>query len=213
MTNKVLLPLGGRSVLGYSIRAISLAGCVSRVVLVVAETDRAAAEAILAIEKPDVDVTLVSGGVSRHASEWLGLQQLAPAICDGQIDVVVVHDAARPLARSSLFAEVIAEADAHGGAVPVRPMSGLIPQQAGIEPPGGVVVAVQTPQAFRAGPLLAAFERADRAGFTGSDTATCVERYADVQVVSVASTADNLKITYLDDLRVAEALLRGADVP
>ncbi len=213
MTNKVLLPLDGRSVLGYSIQAVSALGCVSRVVLVVAEADRAEAESVLARETADVDVHLVIGGATRHASEWLAVQYLAPSICCGEIDVVVVHDAARPLARSALFAEVIAQADAHGGAVPVRPMSALIPARSGTEPPADVVVAVQTPQAFRAGPLLAAFERADRAGFTGTDTATCIERYADVEVVSVASTADNLKITYADDLSIAEALLRRAELP
>ncbi|WP_254461969.1 2-C-methyl-D-erythritol 4-phosphate cytidylyltransferase, partial [Yersinia enterocolitica] len=75
---------------------------------------------------PDVDVDLVVGGDTRHASEWAALTVLAPAIEAGEIDVVVIHDAARPLAEVDLFTDVIAAADRCGGAIPGREISGLI---------------------------------------------------------------------------------------
>ena len=69
---------------------------------------------------------LVDGGATRHASEWAALQVLAPAIEAGEIDLVAIHDGARPLAGAALF-----EADAggrawHGGAIPVVPVHDLL---------------------------------------------------------------------------------------
>jgi 2-C-methyl-D-erythritol 4-phosphate cytidylyltransferase len=69
---------------------------------------------------------------------------------------------------------------------------------------------VQTPQAFRAPDLLAAYRAAAAAGFTGTDTASCVERYADVTVSAVPSGAANLKITFPEDLDVAGRLVTSA---
>ena len=70
-------------------------------------------------------------------------------------------------------------------------------------------VAVQTPQAFRARPLLDAYRRAERDGFVGTDTASCVERYTDLAIHCVPSPATNLKITFPEDVALAERLLRA----
>jgi 2-C-methyl-D-erythritol 4-phosphate cytidylyltransferase len=70
---------------------------------------------------------------------------------------------------------------------------------------------VQTPQAFRALPLLEAYERARRDGFVGTDTASCVERYTDIAVRCVPGDARNIKITFPEDLLLAERLLAKAD--
>lgn len=78
---------------------------------------------------------------------------------------------------------------------------------------GGLVAparltAVQTPQGFRAAPLLAAYERAEREGFTGTDTASCVERFApEIAVRLVAGDPRNVKITYAHDLDVVAGAL------
>jgi 2-C-methyl-D-erythritol 4-phosphate cytidylyltransferase len=67
-------------------------------------------------------------------------------------------------------------------------------------------VTVQTPQAFRAAPLLQAYQEAS-AAFAGTDTASCVERYTDLVVRWVPGSADNIKITFPHDLAVAEHLM------
>jgi 2-C-methyl-D-erythritol 4-phosphate cytidylyltransferase len=72
----------------------------------------------------------------------------------------------------------------------------------------GPLVRIQTPQAFRAAPLLAAYRAADLDGFVGTDTAMCVERYSDLAVRCVTSDLANIKITYPQDLFVAEGVLR-----
>ena len=68
----------------------------------------------------------MTGGATRHDSEWRALQALAAEIDAGELDVVAVHDGARPLAGPDLFAAVLAAAREHGGALPGRPAPGLL---------------------------------------------------------------------------------------
>ena len=81
----------------------------------------------------------------------------------------------------------------------------------GADAPPDRVVAVQTPQAFAARPLLEAYRRVEEHGFVGTDTASCMERYTDVPVRCVSGDAGNIKITFPEDLFLAERLLAKAD--
>jgi len=208
-TNKVLLPLAGRRVFTWSIDWARRLPAVTSTVLVIREQDREQVLATIDREVDPPDVAVVTGGDSRHGSEWEALQFLAPAIESGEIDVVVIHDAARPLAGTDLFAAVIAAAAEHGGAIPVRDQGNLASLDGAGSPPDRVV-AVQTPQAFAARPLLEAYRRAAEQGFVGTDTASCMERYTDVPVRCVAGDAGNIKITFPEDLFLAERLLAKA---
>jgi 2-C-methyl-D-erythritol 4-phosphate cytidylyltransferase len=181
---------------------------------VIRPQDRASVHQTLEREVDAPEVLVVDGGESRHGSEWAALQALAPAITAQDIDVVVIHDAARPLAGTLLFAEVVATAIREGGAVPVLEQRGLTPLDGELVEATATderAVSVQTPQAFRAGPLLAAYERAHRDGFIGTDTASCIERYTELPVRCVPGDARNIKITYPEDLFLAERLLAKAD--
>lgn len=210
-SNKVLLPLAGRRVFTWAIRWARELSTVAHTVLVIREQDRETVMATLAREVEPPSVTVVVGGDSRHGSEWAALQALVPLIESDQVDVVVIHDAARPLASTALFRDVIAAAWEHGGAIPAMTMSGLVPLDATAGMTGHEVAAVQTPQAFLAEPLLDAYRRADDDGFVGTDTASCIERYTDVSIRAVPSDARNIKITFPEDLFLAERLLARAD--
>lgn len=210
-TNKVLLPLSGRRVFTWSIRWAQSLPHVSHIVLVIREADRETVMNALERELPDVAVTVVVGGSSRHESEWNALQALAPAIEARETDVVVIHDAARPLAGAQIFLDVIETAHRKGGALPVRDQPALTALDEDADPETRRTVAVQTPQAFRAMPLLEAYTQAHRDAFVGTDTASCVERYTDVEVSCVAGDAGNIKITFPEDLFLAERLLAKAD--
>jgi 2-C-methyl-D-erythritol 4-phosphate cytidylyltransferase len=210
-TNKVLLPLAGRRVFTWSIRWAHSLPQVRQVVLVIRESDRELVARALERELPDVDVTVVVGGRTRHESEWSALQTLAPGIESGGTDVVVIHDAARPLAGAQVFLDVISAAAVYGGALPVRDQPALTSLDHARQSELRRTVAVQTPQAFRARPLLEAYSRASADAFVGTDTASCVERYTDVAVRCVAGDAGNIKITFPEDLFLAERLLAKAD--
>lgn len=207
--NKVLLPVAGVTSLARSLRTALEVTDVVRVVLVVRQGDEAEVSAAVEPLLEEREVVLVVGGADRHASEWAALQVLRDDIEAGELDVVAIHDAARPLAEVALFEAVLAAARRHGGAIPVVPVAGLLgrPGRSGAVTDAAVV---QTPQAFAAGALLAAYTAAARDGFSGTDTASCLEEYGDRDVTAVAAvtgSATNLKVTYPEDVALAEALL------
>jgi 2-C-methyl-D-erythritol 4-phosphate cytidylyltransferase len=203
--NKVLLPLGDHAVLAWSIRTVLALADVARVVLVVRPEDRADVEAAVAPHLGEREVLLVDGGASRHASEWAAVRLLAPDIESGAVDLVAVHDGARPLADSDLWRRVLKAARTTGGAIPVVEETGLLTRDlAGVPATLG---AVQTPQAFRAPALLAAYRAAHAEGFEGTDTAACLQRLGTVEVAAVPSTPLNLKITFPEDVDLAARLL------
>jgi 2-C-methyl-D-erythritol 4-phosphate cytidylyltransferase len=146
--------------------------------------------------------TAVAGAETRSGSVRAGLR----AVRD-DAEVIVVHDAARPLASRALLDAVIgavrAGADA---AVPAIPVPDTLKRVDGAQVLGTVdragLVAVQTPQAFRAGALRAAHA----ASADASDDAALVEA-AGGNVVVVPGDPRNIKITHPADLAVAAALL------
>ena len=209
-TNKVLLPLAGRQVFTWSIRWARVLPTVVHTVLVVRESDRTDVEATLDREVGPPAIEVVVGGDTRHSSEWAALRSLETKIRAGEVDVVVIHDAARPLATTQLFADVITAAAEHGGAIPVREQRGLT-GVTGTSVPDDTVVTVQTPQAFAAEPLLEAYARAHADAFVGTDTASCMERYTELAIHCVPGDARNIKITFPDDLFLAERILGKAD--
>jgi 2-C-methyl-D-erythritol 4-phosphate cytidylyltransferase len=206
--NKVLLPLGDAPLLVASLRTAWRLPDVRRVLLAVRPEDRAAVAEAATPHLGEHEVGVVDGGATRHGSEWNALRILAADIEAGEVDVVAIHDAARPLAGPDLFAATIEAAREHGGALPAVPVTGVVRRDGGVAPTG--LVAVQTPQAFRARDLLAAYRRADADGFDGTDTASCFERYADGRVVAVPSSAANLKVTFPEDVAFAAALAARA---
>jgi 2-C-methyl-D-erythritol 4-phosphate cytidylyltransferase len=204
--NKVLLPLGGIPVVARSVRTARQVPDVVRVVVVARDGERedlrSAVEPYLT--EDGAEVAMVTGGTTRHLSEWAALMLLAPAIEAGEIDVVAVHDAARPLARVALYEEVLAAAERRGGAIPVAPLDDLVAADGSSLPAG--LVGVQTPQAFRAGDLLAAHRAAAADGFEATDTAGILAAYTELDVAAVVSTEANLKLTVAEDFLVAETL-------
>jgi 2-C-methyl-D-erythritol 4-phosphate cytidylyltransferase len=197
--NKVLLPLGDRPVLAWSVAAALQLEDVRRVLLVVRAGEQDAVADAVTPHLGDGEVGVVGGGETRHASEWAALRALTPEIESGSIDVVAIHDGARPMAGTDLFASTIAAAREHGGALPVVPLTQVISTDGA--PVSGDLVAVQTPQAF-----LAAYRAAEADGFEGTDTASCLERYGDLRISAVPSTSGNLKITFPDDVTLAARL-------
>jgi 2-C-methyl-D-erythritol 4-phosphate cytidylyltransferase len=174
-------------------------------VLVVRDGEQSTAAAAI----PD-GVDVVTGGATRQGSELAALRHIAADIRAGHVDTVLIHDGARPLATAELVRAVLRVARADGGAVP-----GLLRDDLAVAGPGDTLtgpadglVAVQTPQGFRAAPLLDAYEAAAAAGFDGTDTAACMAEFAPhVTVRWVPGSADNIKVTYPHDLAVAERLL------
>jgi 2-C-methyl-D-erythritol 4-phosphate cytidylyltransferase len=194
--------LGGRPVLSWAVDACR--GISDGVVLVIpvdaAPTGQSGADAV------------VTGGTTRAESVRCGLEAVPT-----DADVIVVHDAARPLAPPALFSAVL-EALLEDGVVAAVP--GLAPSDT-IKVVDGhmnvtntldrtTLVAVQTPQAFRAEALRAAHARAESSpDGVATDDAMLVETLGG-RVRVVPGQPNNIKITTPDDLVTAERLLAAA---
>jgi 2-C-methyl-D-erythritol 4-phosphate cytidylyltransferase len=210
--NKAYLPLAGRSMVAWSLSSVEQVTEIARTVLVYRRGELALARDTVAAELPGATVELVEGGDTRHASEFNVLRYLADDIESGAVDVVLIHDAARPLADHDMFVTALALAREFGGAIPALTMPDVVRQgPVGIESTGAGLVRVQTPQAFRAQPLLRAYRVAAAEGFEGTDTSSCIEKYTDEQVRTFDGDAGNLKVTYAQDVAVAARLLNPAD--
>ena len=215
--NKAYLPLGGRPMVSWSLEAITQVPDIERTVLVIRRGERELAERTLQRELPAAPVELVEGGDSRHASEFNVLRYLSADIETGAIDVVLIHDAARPLAGAEMMHTALAVAREFGGAVPALEA----PDAVEVSSAGDIasaktdhtLVRVQTPQAFRALPLHEAYRAADRDGFEGTDTSSCIERFTGVEVRTFPGDARNLKVTYARDVLIAESLLLSGARP
>ena len=146
-------------------------------------------------------VTVVQGGGMRQDSVWLALQAV-PATAD----IIIVHDAVRPLITRGLIDAVVAAAAESGAAICALPITETVKRvrQEVVEATldRSELWAVQTPQAFRAALLREAHEKARRDGVIGTDDAMLVERLGH-RVRVVRGLAENVKITTPEDLRRA----------
>jgi len=202
---KALRDLAGVPMLVYAARALAAARLVDRVVVAAPPDEVAAVSTLLASAVP-ADVLVVAGGATRRESVARALAALGP-----DVDVILVHDAARPLAPPDLADRVAAAVQAGADAVvPGLPVADTI-KRVGVD---GVVVqtldraalrAVQTPQGFARRVLAQA--HAEGAGVdTATDDAELVERLGwPVRVVTGSEEA--FKVTRPLDLVLAEAIL------
>ena len=203
---KAFVPLAGRTLLSYSLATIAKVASIVEVVIAVPEGMEAAARreaAALAIP-----VKITPGGVERQDSVRIAL-----AITSAESDLVIVHDAARPLATSEIFEACLMAADRAGGAIAAIPVADTLKRVSddrtitATVPRAGLWQA-QTPQAFRRSLLVTAHEHATKDQIIATDDADLVERIGGrVEVVECLSP--NLKITTAGDLTLAEALLKS----
>jgi 2-C-methyl-D-erythritol 4-phosphate cytidylyltransferase len=208
--NKVYVTVGGRSILEYSLATAVADPQVTDVVLVVRPDDTDHVRSVLdavGVGGDGPNLHLVDGGSTRHRSERAGVAALGPAITDGAVDVVAVHDGARPFLTPGLLARVLAEAADTGGAIAALSVTDTLysaDEHALVE--AGSLAWAQTPQAFAAPVLLAAHDAAAEDGFEGLDTAEVVSRFTDQPITMVPGDPDNLKVTFSGDLSTAEAV-------
>lgn len=208
--NKVYLPVANRPLVSWSLSTFESSDLVDDVLLVIRATDRDRAEALLAQRRLSKLRGVVDGGATRHASEHAGLTAITGDIEAGRTDLVLIHDAARPFVSRELLARVVTTAKEVGGAIPGLRMDGPVYRAesdgAARPVPGEALRRVQTPQAFEAQALLAAYRAAALDDFHGVDTAQSVERYTDLRVAVVEGDPRNVKVTFVEDLFTVESL-------
>jgi len=208
---KQFVRLAGEQILARSLRVIAAAG-VDTIVVVANPNWIAETQAVVAAEAPRIPTTVVVGGATRNESTRNGLLSLDAAADD----VVVVHDAVRPLVPVEVILRAIApvasgEADSTDTVIPSADTLVVVE--------GGDVVEIpdrsrfrrgQTPQVFRYEVLVRAYELATAAGDLGAtdDCSLVLRHVPGARVVAVAGDEVNLKITTRIDLVLADRMLQ-----
>ena len=202
--DKIFVELGGRPLIEHSIDVFEGCPAVASIVLVVAQGQSLWDAARLVDQRPQWRKVraIRPGGPRRQDSVALGLAALPPC------EWVVVHDGARPLVTPELITSGVEAASSTGAAIAAVPAKDTIKvvddaQQVASTPDRSGLWLVQTPQVFRRDLL----ERAHREVQEDvTDDAAMVERL-DVSVRVFMGSYANIKVTTLEDLAVAEALL------
>lgn len=206
--NKQYIDLGGMPLLARTIKVFEENSAIDEIILVVNGED------ILWCRKNIVGSygfskvrAIVAGGSERQASVYNGLCEV-----NSGCGVVLIHDGARPFIRDAAIISSIDAAREFGAAAVAVPVKDTIKEATSEGLVGrtldrSLLWAVQTPQTFRYGLILDAHRRALEQGYTGTDDTVLVERLGYAAKL-VMGSYDNIKITTVEDLAVAEAILK-----
>ena len=216
---KQFTELSGTPILIHTLRKFAALEAVSEIWIALRESEINGFRERLAKEAQDVlkkKVELVVGGEHRQESVANALNAIAAA----PDDIVLVHDAVRPLVTGEIIQDVIEAAEKYGAAIAGLPAVDTVKQVERTAegaiikstiPRAGVVLA-QTPQGFRYSVIKKAFDEAAADGFSGTDEASLVERDGH-EVAVVMGSPRNIKITTRSDMDLAEFYLRTAPDP
>lgn len=194
--NKVFFAWKGRSVLSRCLDALERSGALDGAVLVLGSEDFEQYDALCAREGASPLVKrVVAGGDCRRRSVRSGLAALPE-----EVEIVAVHDAARPFVSPEAVRETVQSARKWGSGVISTPVTDTIKR---VGPDGAVETldraqlrAVQTPQTFDCAKLKAAHERAEAEGFDATDDAALFEHYyGSVRLVTAPGAEANIKLT------------------
>lgn len=207
-SNKIFLELAGESILLRTLRTFSSSARIEFLIVVVGAGEVAAVEAILRAAADLKPWAVVVGGSERQFSVANGLKVLPEAA-----EIVLVHDAARPLVDVATIDAVAEAAAEFGGAIAAVPEKNTVKfvDAAGFvksTPSRAELVEVQTPQGFQREILVRAYEKAAADNFLGTDDASLVERIGG-RVKVVGGSYRNIKVTTPEDIAIAENFLKG----
>lgn len=206
--NKVFLELSGKPILIRTLLAFSACGLIDQLIVVVGEGEVNAVKAVLKLVPGLKPYQVVAGSDERQYSIYNGLTHLSK-----DTEIVLVHDAARPLVPIQVIEDVIVEARRSGAAIAAIPEKNTIKivdenHVVSATPERSSLWSVQTPQGFQKDILVQAYQKAQMEEFLGTDDASLVERLG-IPVKVVPGDYCNVKITTPEDLFVAEAFLRA----
>jgi 2-C-methyl-D-erythritol 4-phosphate cytidylyltransferase len=217
--SKQFTALGGTPILIHTLRRFAAVACVSEMWVALRENEIEGFRERLEKEDRDVlkkKIELVAGGEHRQQSVGHALNAVSAAADD----IVLVHDAVRPLVTAEIIHDVIEAARKYGAAIAGVPATDTVKQvertaegaiiKATI-PRAGVVLA-QTPQGFRYDVIKKAFDEAAADGFMGTDEASLAERSGH-EVAVVMGSPRNIKITTPGDMELAEFYLKTMSHP
>jgi 2-C-methyl-D-erythritol 4-phosphate cytidylyltransferase len=209
--SKQFTELAGTPILIHTLRKFAEVEAISEIWVALRENEIEGFRARLGHESLPKKVELVVGGEHRQQSVEHALNAIS-AVPD---DIILVHDAVRPLVTAEIIGEVIDAAKKYGAAIAGMPAVDTVKQvertsegaiiRATI--PRASVVLAQTPQGFHYSVIKKAFDESATDGFTGTDEASLVERSGH-EVAVVMGSPRNIKITTPGDMELAEFYMK-----
>ena len=202
---KAFVKIAGRTMLSYSLATIRQINSIEELVIAVPEGFENAARAEVAAAGLGIPVKIAVGGIERQDSVRIALE-----LTSAESDLVIVHDAARPLATAAIFDACLSAASRAGAAIAAIPVSDTLKRVTDSTITATIARAglwqAQTPQAFRRAVLVAAHQRAVSEKIAATDDADLVERTS-ARVEVVEASTSNIKITTPADLAIVEAII------
>jgi 2-C-methyl-D-erythritol 4-phosphate cytidylyltransferase len=200
---KQYISIAGKPVLAHTLEVFAcMASCRQ---IVIATDDRQKLDSLLSDFPMKKQIVIVEGGAVRQLSVMNMLQ-----MCKDDEEIILIHDAARPCVSNMQISAVVQAIEEHGAALLALPARDTVKVGDGRfvrhTLDRSSIWLAQTPQGARAGALRHAFADAERAGFTGTDDASLLERCG-IPVRLVEGSPSNLKITTPSDVFFAEQTL------
>ena len=204
--NKILLPLGERLVIGVTMQAFQKCESIGEIIIVARESDIPA----IREEADKAGITKLkectTGGATRQESVINGIRCISKGI-----QLVAIHDGARPLVKPEHIEKVIKDASVFGGAtlgVPVKDTIKTVDGGLIIDtPPRSSLYITQTPQIFKRDLYFEGVDFALEHGLDFTDDCQLVEAIGGKVAMTVGDYT-NIKITTPEDIKLAEVLLK-----
>ena len=207
--DKLAVELSGKPLLAWTISRFESTEIIDEIIVVTREDEVEKVKEMTKSEGFRKVSSVVKGGVYRQQSAQNGLDATS-----NDSKVVLVHDGARPLIRTSDIERIAESAEENGAALLAIPSKDSVKEvQNGIVKqtlPRESVWLAQTPQGFRKELLQEAFSSAEKEGYIGTDEASLVERIGK-EVAVVEGHSNNIKVTVSSDIRVVRSLLEGEE--
>lgn len=205
---KQFLTINDEPILLITLRSLYQTGLIDD--FIIPTVDLVYTKKIIKSALPDLDVTVIKGGKTRQESIYKALREIKNQ--DLRSNYILIHDAVRALVRKETIERVIKKAKKTGAAIAARPVTDTL-KLSYVNDEGDTVIKknisrdlmwiAQTPQVFSREIIYAAYEKAHKDRYEGTDSAGLVERIGK-EVYIVQGRPSNIKITTPDDLALAE---------
>ncbi len=206
--SKSFIPIFGKPILAYTLEKFEQCKLIEEICLIVnqEEKDFCSKNIILRYNFSKVQ-KIINGGETRQESVYNGLKALNP-----DVDIVVIHDGARPLVEETLIQDSIEVAQKNGAVIVAIPLKDTVKKSQKnffIKETlnRDEIWRAQTPQTFKYDIILSAHHQAYKDKFCATDDAAIVERYGH-KVKMIIGSEENIKITTPFDIIIAENFLK-----
>lgn len=202
--SKLLLEISEKTVLERTVEIFSKADCIDEIIVVCRKNDLDDFEKVLS----DYELSYCFGGATRQES----VKNAVATIEDGECDLLIIHDGARPLITQKEIADTVNLAKDKGAAavgVPVKDTIKVVDSEMKIvdTPDRSTLISIRTPQIFAFDMYKEALSLAEKQGVDFTDDCQLVENLGK-PVYTVCGDYGNIKITTPEDIPMAESILK-----